>query len=68
MVHEATKLRLRSALKAPEVGSSQLSVGLGGDIPVFPPIALLALTCLGIFLKMIMPTVRVLPVRLNTFR
>jgi protein-S-isoprenylcysteine O-methyltransferase Ste14 len=66
LIYYATLERLNSALNAPEVGSSQLSVGLGGDIPIFPPIALLSLTVLGFILKLVMPTVRVLPKRLDT--
>ena len=36
------------------------------DLPVFPPLAIFSLFLLGLFLKMILPSVKVLPKRLDT--
>jgi protein-S-isoprenylcysteine O-methyltransferase Ste14 len=54
--------RLGDALKAPPVGADQLSVGLGGDIPVFPP--LLVWACLlggGLLARWVRPALPFFP-------
>ena len=43
--------RGREALSARPTGANQLPVGLGGGIPVFPPIMVVLLVALGFLLK-----------------
>ena len=53
--------RLQSALHAPPAAPNQLSVGLGGDIPVFPPISILLAVVLGLVLRLLFGRVHFLP-------
>ena len=53
--------RGREALSARPTGANQLSVGLGGDIPVFPPIMVVLLVALGFLLKACLPQRPLLP-------
>lgn len=55
------------APSAPSSGSPQLSVGLGGEIPVFPPLAALLVVVLGLILQGMFGRWRFLPWPLKMF-
>ncbi|GMH98465.1 hypothetical protein TrVE_jg6073 [Triparma verrucosa] len=61
----STAERWSSALQAAPTSSDQLSVGLGGDIPIFPPIFVLICLLSGILLKLVLPKITILPSLMN---
>ena len=58
--------RLEEALQAKPTGDNQLSVGLGGDIPIFPPILVLVCIACGFLLKALLPERKLLPRALSS--
>ena len=65
-VARATKKRFEAGFTATSTGEDQLSVGIGGDIPMFPPFLVVTLPLIGLFFKAILPRCPVLPTALDT--
>jgi len=65
-IARAIKKRFEAGFTAKSTGGDQLSVGIGGDIPVFPPFLVVMLPLVGLVLKAIFPACPVLPTQLDT--
>ena len=61
MLAEAMGQRAQAMLNPPPTADDQLSVGLGGDVPVFPPLMILLLIVAGLVLRSALPRVRICP-------
>ena len=61
MLLDAMQRRGAAMFNPPKVGDDQLSVGFGGDVPVFPPLAILILIVVGLALRRVLGRVRIAP-------